>query len=320
MNRDWRKLKQSANGIPTNEALIPYILEVMKDGDIVTNRVIRDRVIKFLQIPDTVLEIKYPNYPSSDGVLLNRFSFALSNLYKANAIERPERGVYKITEAGLTLLEQYSDQLTKKILKEQPAFQSYMKELAIRNERTGNKTSISETDQEDVKVEIGSLIINQNNEIAIELLDKVRQVDPSFFETLVVDLLVAMGYSGKNGDAKVTNPTNDGGIDGIINQDPLGTSTVYIQAKRYMEGNTVGRPAIQSFYGALADVNADRGVFITTSGFSMGAQEFAKNQGIILIDGIKLTELMMQYGVGVEVAKVYKQLRIDNDYFENELG
>lgn len=319
MNRDWRKLKQSANGIPTNESLIPYILEVIKDGEIVTNHVIKDRVIEFLQIPESILAVKYPNYPDSEGILVNRFSFAISNLYKANAVERPSRGSYKINDTGLTLLKQYGSMLTKNILKEQPAYQKYMQELAVRNARTGNKTTPSETDTEDVKVEVENLINNQNNEIAIELLDKVRQVDPAFFEKLVVDLLVKMGYSGKNGDAKVTNRTNDGGIDGIINQDPLGTNTVYIQAKRYMEGNIVGRPAIQSFYGALAGVNADRGVFITTSGFSSGAKDFAKSQGIVLIDGIKLTELMMQYGVGIEVAKIYKQFRIDNDYFESEL-
>src|SRR5699024_5795563 len=115
----------------------------------------------------------------------------------------------------------------------------------------------------------------------------------------------AMGYSGKNGNVKVTPQSNDGGIDGIINQDPLGTSTVYLQVKRYAEKNVIGRPAIQAFYGALASVNADRGVFITTSSFSKGALEFAKNQGIVLIDGIQLTELMIEYKVGVEPAQEY---------------
>jgi restriction system protein len=215
------------------------------------------------------------------------------------------------------MLDKHGDKLTKKMLEELPAFKEYKKELDIRNERTGNKISIPEAEEKEIQVE--SIINNQNNEVAIELLNKVRQVEPSFFEKLVVDLLVAMGYSGKNGDAKVTTQSNDGGIDGIINQDPLGTSTVYIQAKRYKDGNTVGRPAIQSFYGALAGVNADRGVFITTSNFAKGAQEFAKSQGIVLIDGIKLTDLMMQYGVGIEEAKVYKQFRIDSDYFEEDM-
>ena len=317
MNRDWRKLKQSANGVPKNESLIPYILEVLKSGDELKSREIKNRVVEFLQIPDSILTLKYPDYPDSYGILLSRFSWALSSLYIANLVERPRRGVYKITESGLMMLDQYGDGLTKKILEELPAFINYKKELAIRNQHSGSTITLPDIEKNEIQVE--TLIKNQNNEVAIELLDKVRQVDPSFFEKLIVDLLVSMGYSGKNGDAKVNNRSNDGGIDGIINQDPLGTSTVYIQAKRYADGNTVGRPAIQSFYGALAGVNADRGVFITTSNFAKGAQEFAKSQGIVLIDGIKLTDLMMQYGVGIEVAKVYKQFRIDSDYFEDEI-
>ncbi|MFR6672339.1 restriction endonuclease [Enterococcus avium] len=317
MNRDWQKLKKSENGVPVNEALIPYILEILKSGEELKSRKIKEHVIKFLEIPESILAMKYPNYPDSDGILLSRFNWALSSLYIANLVERPRRGVYRITESGLAMLDKHGDKLTKKMLEELPAFKEYKKELDIRNERTGNKISIPEAEEKEIQVE--SIINNQNNEVAIELLNKVRQVEPSFFEKLVVDLLVAMGYSGKNGDAKVTTQSNDGGIDGIINQDPLGTSTVYIQAKRYKDGNTVGRPAIQSFYGALAGVNADRGVFITTSSFAKGAQEFAKSQGIILIDGIKLTDLMMQYGVGIEIAKVYKQFRIDSDYFEEDM-
>lgn len=317
MNTDWQQLKQSANGIPQYDSLIPYILEVLKNGEEATSSVIKERVIRFLQIPESILAIKYPNYPNNDGILLNRYSFALSDLYKANAIDRPKRGIYKITEIGQSLLQQYGSKLTKKNLEEQPAYQQYMQELAIRNERAGNLPTIDENEPKEISVE--SIINNQNNEVAIELLNKVQQVAPAFFEIIVVDLLVAMGYSGENGEAKVTTRTNDGGIDGIINQDPLGTSTVYIQAKRYKEENTIGRPAIQSFYGALAAVNADRGVFITTSSFTKGAQDFAKNQGIVLIDGIKLTELMLQYGVGIEIAKTYQLYRIDNDYFESEI-
>lgn len=317
MNTDWQQLKQSANGIPQYDSLIPYILEVLKNGEEATSSVIKERVIRFLQIPESILAIKYPNDLNGNGILLNRYSFALSDLYKANAIDRPKRGIYKITEIGQSLLQQYGSELTKKNLEEQPAYQQYMQELAIRNERAGNLPTIDENEPKEISVE--SIINNQNNEVAIELLNKVQQVAPTFFEIIVVDLLVAMGYSGENGEAKVTTRTNDGGIDGIINQDPLGTSTVYIQAKRYKEENTIGRPAIQSFYGALAAVNADRGVFITTSSFSKGAQDFAKNQGIVLIDGIKLTELMLQYGVGIEIAKTYQLYRIDNDYFESEI-
>ncbi|MBP1040982.1 restriction endonuclease [Vagococcus sp. BWB3-3] len=319
MNNDWSKLKQSANQIPTNDSLLPYVLEVLKNGEEGTNHVIRTRVYDFLSIPEDIKNIKYPNYPDDDGILANRFSFSLSKLYKAGALVRPRRGIYQITEVGQRLLTQYGDQLTEKVLEEEPDYIRYMSELAERTERKSNalqEVNIDKADPE--KVEIGKMVNQINNEIAIELLDKIRNSSPKFFEYLVVDLLVKMGYSGENGDAKITSYSNDNGIDGIINQDPLGTSTVYLQAKRYKEDNKVGRPAIQAFYGALAGVNADRGVFITTSDYSKEAKLYAKSQGIVLIDGIQLTDLMLKYQVGVEEAHQYTVFRIDNDYFELE--
>lgn len=253
-------------------------------------------MITFLSIPDGILNVKYPDYPDDDGILINRFSFALSDLFKANAVDRPKRGVYQITDSGIKLLEEHGETLNKAILEKEEPYIKYMEELKLRNKNSGvSSTSSEDTEEQNLK-SVEKLVTSMKNMLAIELLEKVRRSDPIFFEKLVVKLLVAMGYSGKNGNAHVTKPTNDGGIDGIINQDPLGTSTVYIQAKRY----------------------ADRGVFITTSDYSKGAVEFAKSQGIVLINGIELTDLMIQYGVGVEPVKEFKVYRIDNDYFEEE--
>lgn len=321
MNNDWRKLKQSADGLPTYDSLIPYVLEVSKNGEEATIKVIRSRVFSFLSIPDKLLEIKYPNYPEADGVLANRISFALSALYLSGALARPKRGIYQITKTGRKLLEKHGDKLTNKILKKEPKFIEYKEELALRNQRS-NASVVEEeeviTNQEFMNDKADIIINDANNKVAIELLSKLRNINPKFFEVLVMDLLTAMGYSGENGKVEVTSQSHDGGIDGIINQDPLGTSTVYVQAKRYAEGNTVQRGEIQKFYGALAAVKADRGVFITTSRFSKGAIEFSKSQGIVLIDGIELTDFMLKYNVGVEVAKKYTVYRIDNDYFEFE--
>lgn len=214
MNRDWTKLRQSSNGIPTYDSLIPYILEVLKSGEEATNKVIKKRLFEFLQIPKNILEQKYVEYPNSEGILHNRVSFALSDLYKAGALDRPRRAVYQITELGLSLLKEYGDALTKKIIETQPGYVQYMKELEIRNQRTEGTSEVTSKD-EDTKVDIYKLINTINNEVAIELLDKIRNSDPYFFERLVVDLLVAMGYSGENGEAKVTNRSNDGGIDGV---------------------------------------------------------------------------------------------------------
>ena len=316
MNKDITKLKTSVDNVPRYESLIPYVLEVIKDKQPIHKRDIPDRVIKFLSISDDILNVKYPDYPDDDGILINRFSFALSDLFKANAVDRPKRGVYQITDSGIKLLEEYGESLNKAILEKEKPYIKYMQELKLRNKNSGvTLTSSEDTEEQDLK-SVEKLVTSMKNMVAVELLEKVRSSDPIFFEKLVVKLLVAMGYSGKNGNAHVTKPTNDGGIDGIINQNPLGTSTVYIQAKRYTEDNKVGRSAIQSFYGALAAVHADRGVFITTSDYSKGAVEFAKSQGIVLINGIELTDLMIQYGVGVEPVKEFKVYRIDNDYFE----
>lgn len=323
MNRDWKHLKMSKHGMPSWDSLIPYVLEVLKNGEEATRNTIEERLLTHLQIPEDMQKKTFPDKPDSATIFVTRMGFALSDLIKADALKRPKRGVYQITEDGLALLNRFGDQLSTEILKDLSAYQYYEQELEIRNQRKNASTNVKtiefdvDEDLEDVKeINIDSIVNNRNNEVAMELLDRIHDNSPYFFESLVVKLLVKMGYSGENGEAKVTSRSNDGGIDGIINQDPLGTSTVYLQAKRYKEGNVVGTPAIQSFYGAIANVRAQRGVFISTSSFSKGAIEYAKRQGIVLIDGIQLTDLMLRYEVGVEKAKEYVVYRVDNDFFE----
>ena len=156
-----------------------------------------------------------------------------------------------------------------------------------------------------------------SNDLAADLLSKVMEQTPSFFEHLVVDLLVKMGYGGAYSDAaQVTQLTNDEGIDGIIYEDKLGLDKIYLQAKRWT--NPVGRPVIQQFAGALVGQNASKGVFITTSSYSKEARNYVAglHQKIVLIDGSELAKYMIEYNVGVSVKKVYEVKRIDNDYFE----
>ncbi|WP_246226991.1 restriction endonuclease [Propioniciclava coleopterorum] len=155
-----------------------------------------------------------------------------------------------------------------------------------------------------------------HREVAGDLLTRLRGKEPAFFEQAVVELLLAMGYGGTLGSGSATQLTNDGGIDGVIDQDYLGLSRVYIQAKRYAEGNSVGRPDLQGFVGALHG-RADSGVFITTSAFSSAAVDYARSTPtrIILIDGQRLAELMIRFGVGVQVRETYKVVEIDEDFF-----
>lgn len=211
MNKDWTKLKQSANGLPTFDSIIPYILEVLKNDEEATIHTIRNRVYKHLNMPEDIKLVTYPE--TNDFILANRFSFALSELYKAGALCRPKKGIYQITTSGKQLLKINGDKLTKKMLEEEPDYINYIKELAIRNQRKGISTSVSEDiEKENPKKEVGSIIDNMNNEVSIELLDKIRNSDPYFFEQLVVDLLSRMGYSGEGGSAKVTSRSNDGGL------------------------------------------------------------------------------------------------------------
>ncbi|RSE30651.1 restriction endonuclease [Acinetobacter junii] len=150
-----------------------------------------------------------------------------------------------------------------------------------------------------------------------ELLDKIKKNSPRFFKQLVVDLLVAMGYGGSHQDAaQAIGKTNDGGIDGVISEDRLGLDKIYIQAKRWE--NTVGRPDIQQFKGALADQVAKKGVFITTSNFSKEAVESAKKSGIVLIDGSKLTSLMIEFGLSVQIERSFHIYKIDQDRFDED--
>ncbi|WP_235500826.1 restriction endonuclease [Lacticaseibacillus zeae] len=222
-----------------------------------------------------------------------------------------------MTKLGRNLVEEYGVKLTSKKVHEQPLYQTHEKELAQRSREDGfsNAQDLGTIDIDELD-QIRGQIIAYNNRIATELIERIRESEPVFFEHLVADLLTKMGYQGQNGSTIVTPQSNDGGIDAIINQDPLGTSTVYLQAKRYQASNIVQRPAIDTFYGALSRVHADRGVFITTSSFSKSAQETAKGFSIVLIDGIRLSGLMLKYHVGVQVRYHDELLKLDEDYFE----
>jgi restriction system protein len=158
-----------------------------------------------------------------------------------------------------------------------------------------------------------------NGSLRSQVLDRIAELSPAFFERLVVDLIVAMGYGGNRQIvAQRLGRSNDEGIDGVVNEDPLGLDVVYIQAKRYAKDNTVGRERIQQFAGALVGQGASKGVFVTTSSFSSGARDYARRipQRIILIDGEDLTRLMVQYQVGVRIERTVDLKRIDMDYFD----
>lgn len=312
----YKQLKMGKHELPTWDGMIPVILEVIQQQSQWRIRDLAMAASDSIGLPQSLRQLTYPKYPD-DKIIENRVNWAISDLTIAGLLQRPSRGIYQITELGKSLSAKYGLQLTTKIIHDQPMYVTHQEELKRRKK---SEVSIDDDDESETpemaKIErIQYQIEAYNAEIAADLIERIRAADPGFFEQLVADLLTRMGYQGPNGKVVVTPPTNDGGIDGIINQDPLGTSTVYFQAKRYQANNIVQRPAIQAFFGALSSVHADRGVFISTSSFSKGAREQAKSFSIVLIDGVQLTDLLLKYHVGVQAKKNYDLFQIDEDYF-----
>jgi restriction system protein len=258
--------------------------------------------------------------PSGKGLTFhNRIGWGVSFLTNVGALQRPQRGRYQITDAGRELISLFPNGARERDIKalgKDP--NSPIRVYQSSAPRLTNNESAAEVDAEALTPieQVQSGIARIHEEAATDLLTRLQGKEPGFFEQAVVDLLLAMGYGGTTGTGNVTQLSNDGGIDGVIDQDVLGLNRVYIQAKRYADGNAVGRPDLQAFVGALSG-KADSGVFITTSRFSEGAQTYAENvpTRIILINGERLTSLMIRYGVGVQVRETYKVVEVDEDFF-----
>jgi len=313
---DYRQLKLGKHGLPTWDALAPLVIKLADQQTEWHGKELNVAVADELDLPDDLRHLTYPNH---QNIIENRVGWAVSDLTLAGLLQRIRRGYYRITDLGQTLLA--GDQLLdQNLIHQQPKYRQHQRDLQERQKRH-QTLDVPDTETEAEPISAANDLAQQvqvyNAEVATDLLQRIRESAPEFFENLVVKLLVAMGYKGPNGSAWVTQLSNDGGIDGVINQDALGTSTVYVQAKRYEEVNTVQRPAIDSFYGALSRNHADRGVFITTSSFSKKAAETAKGFSIVLVDGIQLTELMLQYHVGVQVKQQFTLFQIDEDFFED---
>lgn len=253
----------------------------------------------------------------------NRIGWAMSHLTKAELIEKVKRATYGITDEGKAFFEKYRNQnITYHRLEELEGYkEAWEKASAERQDRPSEPNNPPREVEASTPDElIDSAYNDLNQSLSEELLETMHDMDPYKFEQLVVDLLFAMGYGGSRAEAaRVTQKSNDGGIDGIINEDRLGLDVIYIQAKRYKAENTIGRQDIQSFVGALAGQQANKGVFITTSGFKQTATDFAKTvtQKVILIDGSRLADLMIEHNIGVSTQRTIALKRIDSDYFED---
>ena len=302
---------------PTWDQYMIPSLHVLVDGQMRRTREIVDRAADLLQLSETDRAVLIP---SGQEQWKNRGNWALSYLARAGAVERPSRGRYVITEVGRGLLEAHPNGMTEKDLRSVPGYDSpRLAQKAAADAAPATPAPVVEERTElDPDEQIENGIARIHADVADQLLTRIQAQDPEFFEKAVLDLLMAMGYGGAEGSATRTQLSRDGGIDGIIDQDALGLSRIYVQAKRYASDNTVGRPAIQEFVGALAGNAASQGVFLTTSRFSVDAQRYADQVQvrIVLVDGVKLSRLMIRYGVGVQVRRTVQIVDVDEDFFE----
>lgn len=306
------------NEIPTWEQFIRFVLQGLSNGTTLQVHELKERVADIVGLTE---EQHLKTLPSGQPVAENRIAWAISYLNRVDAIERPQRGQYRITQIGGDLLAHHPKGITEKDLRQlaKPDDQWWVRKNSTGTLKDASSSAAGQLDTDttlDPNEQIEEGMDRINSEVSAELLSLLQGSDPAFFEQTVVDLLLAMGYGGAHGKGTVTQLTNDGGIDGIIDQDALGLNKIYIQAKRYGPQTSVTRPEVQSFVGALSG-RADGGLFITTGVFSHGATDYARDvpSRIILIDGQQLTKLMIKYGVGVETKKTLKIVRVDEDYF-----
>ncbi|EDP66606.1 mrr restriction system protein [alpha proteobacterium BAL199] len=258
-------------------------------------------------------------------LLHNRIHWAKFYMNKAGLIDQPRRGRFVVSETGKQLLSTSPERIDVARLMQYQEFREFYTNAGTAKEVDGPpdqhqvapSPSAGQTPEEQIEAAHRAL----QTALRGELLQRILQNSPSFFEQVIVDLLVAMGYGGSHRNAaEQLGRTGDGGVDGVINEDRLGLDRVYIQAKRYGPNVSVGRPEVQAFVGSLVGLGASKSVFVTTSTFSQHATDFARHlsQRIILIDGVRLGDLMIEYNVGVRVARTVEFKRLDEDFFAED--
>ncbi len=301
--------------MPGWQEFITPALAVMSDGITRTRREIHPLVADEVGLTQEQREMALS---SGQLVYANRIGWGLSLLTKVGALARPIKGSYAMTDAGHWLLAEFPEGVTNRQVQDlgeddESPLRPYVASVsnkAVLDEADSLTSALTPTEliQEGIK--------RIHEEVAGELLDRLLGREPEFFEEAVVKLLLAMGYGGTSGRGTVTSLRNDGGIDGVIDQDVLGLSRVYVQAKRYSADRGVQRPDIQAFVGALSG-KADAGVFITTGRFSEGAVSYTQTipTRVVLIDGDRLASLMIKYAVGVQTTEVHQVVEIDEDFF-----
>ena len=287
------------------------LLQAFADGEVHRSREMVTPMAEQFNLSEEDISELLPS--GTQTKLENRVQWAIYFLFRAALLHRPARGSYSISEEGRAVLVNPPPRIDRQFLMKYPSFQEFQ---SIKGKKPGDAPEPAGLTPDE---QIGDAYREVNETLISDLKDRMAKMDPYIFEQLILDLLSAMGYGGSREEAaKVTKKSADEGIDGVINEDRLGLDVIYVQAKRWKD--QVGRKEIQSFVGALAGKQANKGVFISTSNFSNHARDYTDSvpQKVILIDGTRLAELMIEHDIGVSTERTIRIKRIDSDYFEED--
>lgn len=300
--------------IPDFQTLMLPLLRLLSDGQERSLAEVVDLIAQHFGLSD---EERHKLLPSGRRtVIRDRVHWAKTYLTRAGLIESTRRGFFRLSSRGFEVLKSDPERVDVQFLDQFPEFRAFR---APRHERSDENATSSPGTEATPEEALESAYQRVRSTLETELLERIKAASPAFFERLVVELLVAMGYGGSLRDAgQAVGRSGDGGIDGIIKEDRLGLDVLYVQAKRW--DAPVGRPEIQKFVGALQGHRARKGVFITTSSFTKEAEEYVRviDSKIVLVDGQTLAALMIDHNVGVAPVRAYELKRIDSDYFSEE--
>lgn len=305
--------------IPDYQSLMLPVLTIAAEGE-TRVPVAAETIANQLGLSEAEREEMLPS--KAQRLLHNRIHWAKFYMTKAGLISSPKRGLFTASPIGKELLSTNPRRIDVETLRRYPAFiefHSTSSTASSPSEAPAAAAAASSSSTPEEQIDAAHSVLT--SALKAELLARILEQSPTFFERVIVDLLVAMGYGGSHENAALRlGKSGDGGIDGIVDEDRLGLDRIYIQAKRYAPHVGVGRPEIQGFVGSLVGLGASKGVFVTTSTFSSPALEFAHGlqQRVILIDGARLTELLVEFGVGVRISRRVEVKRLDEDFFADE--
>lgn len=297
--------------IPDYQTIMLPLMQMASDGREYSLREAIEKLSYHFQLSDQERQEMLPS--GRQATFDNRVGWARTYLKKADLLTTTRRGYFQITVRGQSVLSSNPDSIDVKFLEQFPEFIAFKN---LKREQVNHDAADPAVQEKTPEENLESIVQGLTQDLATELLENIKTCSPSFFETLVVDVLVKMGYGGTRKDAsKIVGRSGDGGIDGTINEDRLGLDIIYVQAKRWE--NPVGRPEVQKFAGALQGFRAKKGIFITSSSFTAEARDFVSriDSKIILIDGQALAQYMIEFGVGVSTKEIYEIKKIDLDYF-----